>query len=422
MNVAKSFLSEESNLKKLKPCVEVLDYICKKTTTNIDGSSGIELNPTAIAEVFYKKKYIELQKQFETKTENMDRGSDDYKKLKGSFARKKKLAMQVISRKCITLVDLKLICENENPGLGSDKRNTYYYPTPLGSEVNNLINAKGFPIIDRVDKKSVQDMISDKESQQEIKNVQHSIKLRELINHIGVEFPMVQKFGIHTVRNGTSIIEYHGEQFNFEIEQPELYDDFFNIHLSVDKRLFKKIAVFKHQSNEFWINKREIFEEMELDLNKYFHSEISESRDFQPLDEKILDWIYLGATYLARNKKGAFKEYFTNVNLKTRIIYGDWFGQKKNNDVFSSKDVLEYSVGSYSFLRASILDDENYKSHLEKKLGDYMKNLPHWRYYKDLNKNIELLQVMFALRKEIITILKKESLKTHFPGKCKFIK
>ena len=100
---------------------------------------------------------------------------------------------------------------------------------------------------------------------------------------------------------------------------------------------------------------------MELDLNKYFHSEISESTFIIPLDEKILDWIYLGATYLARNKKGAFKEYFTNVNLKTRIIYGDWLSQKKNNDLSPGIDIFEYYVGSYSFLRASILDDENYK-------------------------------------------------------------
>ena len=421
MNDAESFLDEEFNLKTLKPCVEVLDYICKKTTTNIGGSSRIGLNPTAIAETFYRNKHDELQKQFETATEHLYKGTTKYKELEKTLTRKKKLPMQVISRKCITLVDLKLICENENPGLGSDKRNTYYYPTPLGSEVNNLINAKGFPIIDRADKKSVQDTISDKESQQEIKNVQHSIKLRELIKRIGEEFPRVKKFGIYNIQNETFKIEYHGEQFNIEIELPELYDDFFNNHLSVNKRLPKKIAVFKLKSNEFWINKRELFEEMELDLNKYFHSEISESTFIIPLDEKILDWIYLGATYLARNKKGAFKEYFTNVNLKTRIIYGDWLSQKKNNDLSPGIDIFEYYVGSYSFLRASILDDENYKSHLEKKLGDYMKNLPHRRYYKDLIKNIELLQVMFALRNEIIIILKKEFLKTHFPGKCKFI-
>ena len=64
MNDAESFLDEEFNLKTLKPCVEVLDYICKKTTTNIGGSSRIGLNPTSIAETFYINKNDELQKQF----------------------------------------------------------------------------------------------------------------------------------------------------------------------------------------------------------------------------------------------------------------------------------------------------------------------------------------------------------------------
>jgi hypothetical protein len=422
MNDAVSFLDDRSNLKKFKPCVEVLDYICRKTTTNIEGPGGTGLNPTAIAKEFYKNKYDELDKQFETATERINRGTPEYIKLEKLFSRKKKLGMQVISRKCITLTKLKLICENKNPEMGYDKRNTYYYPTQLGLKVNNIINAKGFPIIDLDDKKSVQDPKLENEYNKEIEYIQHCIKLKEVIRRLMLELPKVKKFGIYNIQIESSELEYHGEQFNIEIEIPELYNDFFNNHLSVDKRLLKKIAVFKHKSKEFWKNKGELFEEMILDLNKYFQLEISESFDIEPLDEMILDWIYYGAFFLVRKKINAFKEYFTDVNFKTRIINIDWgLDLKKGNEDPLRSDVMEYIVGPCPFLRTRIFEDEDFKTHLEKKLGDYMGNMPQRSYYDDLSKNIELFQALFVLRTEIMTILKKELSKPHFPGKCKII-
>jgi hypothetical protein len=418
---AEQFLKDRSNLLKLKPSVEVLDFICKKITLNTDTAARIGFNPTAIAKEFYKNKYDELDNQFEIATERINRGTHEYKELEKTLIRKKKLGMQVISRHCVTLAKLGLICENTNLIMGYDKRNTYYYPTQVGSEVNDIINTKGFPLIDPTNKKSGQDTISDTESKQEIKYVQHSIKLRGIIRRILKDFPEVKKFGIYNTQNITSEIKYIGEQFNIEIEMPELYNDFFNKHISVDKRLLKKIAVFKNRSIEFWTNKEEIYEEMKLNLEKYFHQEISESVDIEPLNDRTLDWIYRGATFLARNKKGAFKEYFSDIKLITKVVHGDWLDQINDHESLPRFDMTEYSVGSYPIIRMSISEDENFKIHLEKKLGDYMKNLPQQRYYEDLIENIDLLQAMFALRAEIMTILKKESLKTHFRGKCKFI-
>ncbi len=422
METVEEFLKNESNLNKLKPSIDVLKYICKITTTNIDSPDIIGLTPTAIANEFYKNRYPELKKQFETESEKLKKGSNDYKELKRSFARKKKLPMQVISRRCITLKELDLICENENPGLGRDKRSTYYYPLKLGLDVNNIINSKGFPVIDKDDKKSNLGTISDKESEQEIKKVQHHIKIRVMLKQIIDEFPKISKFGIYKVHNKSSKIEYHGEPLIVEIELHELYDDFFKNHITINKKLQKKIATFKHQSKEFWKQKEELIEEMELDLNKYFGSEINESIDIKPLDEKILEWIYLSATFLFRNKKGAYKEYVTNVNFKTKKIYGDWLDRKNKYENRLNFDIIEYSVGQYTFFRTGSSKGKKFKPKLEKKLKEYMVNLTERRYFKDLEQGYKLLQAMFYLRAEIIEILNAEILKTHFPGKCKFIK
>ncbi|MCK5560060.1 MAG: hypothetical protein KAJ51_05680 [Thermoplasmata archaeon] len=422
METAKEFLKSESNLKKLKPCVDVLKYICKKTKINIDSSDIIGITPTAIANEFYKNRFFELEKQFETATENMNMSSKEYKEIKRAFARKKKLPMQVISRKCNTLVDLKLTFENKNPGVGADKRNTYYYPLKLGLDVNNIINSKGFPIINQDKRKTSLETISDMESEQEIKKVQHYIKIREFLKQIIDEFPLVKTDGIYKAYNNTSKIEYHGEPLWVEIELQELYEDFFHNHISVNKQLAKKIATFKHQSKEFWKQKVELFEEMELDINKYFEPEINESIDIKPLDEKILDWIFFSATYLARKKKDVYNEYFTYVYLKTKIIHGDWLDRKTKNKNRLNFDIIEYSVGNHTFFRIGSNNSEDFKPKLEKKFKEYMKSLPKRRYYNGLEQSFDWLQALLAIKAEIIEILNAEIMKTHYPGKCKFIK
>ncbi len=124
MTDARTLLKDDSFSRKLKPCKEVLEYLCKEALDNI-GNKKKKLTPTAIARELYKSKYEELEKQLKIAEPQKEKDPDAYTKIKKDVAQKKKHPVQTIWHKLKILSDLDLISKNTYLKKEIDTRNAF---------------------------------------------------------------------------------------------------------------------------------------------------------------------------------------------------------------------------------------------------------------------------------------------------------
>ncbi len=429
MSEAERLLKNDDFLLQFKSLRSVFDLICMTSSMKVKETVNKGISPSQITPELYEKEFDELNRQLELIEAKDGKDRDDNEEQIEKILKKKKSFLQVVCRKCKTLKKLGLICEITHLEKGIDMRYKFYYPTSLGLDFNKIITNQGFPLIDTSTKskkgfKSDYKQKSKRDYLQDYKVVEHSLNLKEVIQKLIKEFPVRSTQGIYYTLNVTHRTPYNGEYFNTEIDRSHLYQDFFKNHIMFDKNLHKKIEKFKLKCAEFWIKKNEVLDEMKLDINNHFSSEISANLDINPLDKNIFDWLYLSALYLATDKKRIFKKYFQNFKLETKIIDDDRRGdlEKRKRDWPVIK-IYEHSVGTFKFLRTTTLDkDKKIKPMLEKKLFEYMKSFEQRSYYKYLIDNIKLLLEISYLRTDIIDNLEKHSLLPILPGECEYIR